>query len=384
MEKLVRMSLLASSMDFEPDGEQNVITPKEDRITKMCENIPISHATLPNGKKIKLLKTMMTSVCENDCHYCAFRSGRDLKRTTLTPDDMAQIIFNMQSAKMIDGAFISSGVAGGGVRSQDKIIAAAEILRTKYDFKGYLHVKIMPGAEQDQIIRAMELGSRVSVNLEAPNPERLSQLAPSKIFIEELFKPLRFINHVRSTIPPTKSWNGLWPSSTTQFVVGASGESDLELLATSDFLIRSSNLRRIYYMAFNPVIHTPLENHTPTNPMRQHRLYQCSFLIRDYGFVMEDLPLHQGGYLPLNIDPKTAWAMENIYQSPVEINRADKQSLLRVPGIGLRGAANILLARKQGKISTLEDLHKIGIRSKRTAPFILLNGKRPEYQLGLL
>ena len=343
----------------------------------------ITQAVLPGGKRITLLKTMLTTACERNCYYCSFRTGQNYRRVTFTPDEMATTFMDINSAGMAEGLFLSSGIIKGGVTSQDKLIDTVEILRNKHEFRGYIHLKIMPGADEDQIRRSMQVASRVSVNLEGPNDKRLALLAPKKEFLRELVGPLKHIERIRHTEEPVATWNGRWPSSTTQFVVGAVGESDLELMITSDFLYRNAGLSRVYYMAFRPVQGTPLEEHPPADPWRQHRLYQASFLLRDYGFVFEELPFNQQGNLSLGIDPKHAWALEHLSQEPVEVNRADKELLLRVPGIGPKGAGSILHARRSGIIRELGDLQDIGVNPHKPAPFVLLNGKRPTYQLRL-
>jgi predicted DNA-binding helix-hairpin-helix protein len=166
----------------------------------------------------------------------------------------------------------------------------------------------------------------------------------------------------------------------TQFVVGAVGESDLELLSTTASLHKQLRLARAYFSAFRPVSDTPLEDHPPTPPLRQQRLYQASFLLRDYGFDLEELPFEGPGNLPASTDPKTAWAKANISETPIELNWADRRQLLRIPGIGPKGANAILNARRRGSLKRVEDLRKIGINPQRSLPFILLNGKRPIYQ----
>jgi predicted DNA-binding helix-hairpin-helix protein len=344
---------------------------------------PVYWAALPNGKRVPLLKTLLTSACERNCNYCCFRSGRDFNRQTFKPDEMASTFMQLHRAGTVQGIFLSSGMAGGGIRTQDRLIDTAEILRQKMDFKGYLHLKIMPGAEKDQVERAMQLADRVSINLEAPTTAYLSRLAPEKVFLEELLKPLQWVEEIRRSQPGAYGWNQRWPSSTTQFVVGAADESDLDLLRMTSYLHRTLRLGRVYFSGFNPVSGTPLENQLPINPWRRNRLYQASFLLRDYGFDYEDLPFTQSGDLPLGIDPKQAWAQENLSQTPVEINRATYTELIHIPGIGPRCARRIMAARHQNKIRSLDDLKILGIRPKRTAPFILLDGKRPLAQLSL-
>jgi predicted DNA-binding helix-hairpin-helix protein len=345
--------------------------------------LPVFHSSLPNGQKVPILKTVLTSACERNCYYCAFRAGRDMRRYTFKAEELASIYMNMYTSGAVKGIFLSSGVAGGGVRTQDKLIAAAEVLRQKFNYQGYLHLKIMPGAEYAQVERTMQLADRVSVNLEGPTSETLSRLAPQKMFLEELLKPLRWVEEIRTSQPGIQGWNGRWPSSTTQFVVGGAGESDLELLRASDYLYRRLRLRRAYFSGFKPVEGTPLQEQPAVTPWRTYRLYQASFLLRDYGFTYEDLPFAVSGDLPLQEDPKLAWARVNLSQSPLEVNRADLQQLLRIPGIGQRGARAIITARQRHRLHDLDDLKSLGILSERAAPFILLSGRRPAFQLRL-
>lgn len=346
-------------------------------------DLPITNAHLPNGQTMPLLKTLLTSACERNCYYCAFRAGRDFRRTTFTPDEMGQTYMKVYRSGIARGIFLSSGVAGGGIRTQDKLIDTAEVLRKKLSYTGYLHLKIMPGAERDQVERAMQLADRVSINLEAPSTDRLSRLAPQKMFLDELLTPLRWIEEIRRNKPGYLGWNGQWPSSVTQFVAGGSGESDLELLRVSEYLHRKLRLARVYYSGFSPVPDTPLEGEPPVNPWRTHRLYQADFLLRDYGFSFEDLPLSDNGNLPLDTDPKLAWAKVNLGHHPVEINRADLHELLRIPGIGPRGARAILAARRRSLIRQIDDLKALGIRTQRLTPFILMDGHQAPHQMVL-
>jgi len=377
MDAVGKLKLLGPATRFEPAEEVTFSRPppKRRRADELAECV--HHAVMPGGKRIALLKTLLTSACERDCHYCAFRQGRDFRRATFSPDELARLFMQLHRSGAVEGIFLSSAIAGGGPCTEDRLIAAAEILRRRYAFEGYIHLKIMPGAERDQIERAMRLADRVSVNLEAPNTRRLSNLAPHKRFDEELLQRLRWIDEIRRRRP------GRWPSSTTQFVVGAGDESDVELLTTTEFLHREVGLTRTYFMAFTPVPNTPLEDHPPTSPWREHRLYQASFLLRDYGFTSEELPFDRSGNLPLESDPKLAWARRHLTQAPVEVNTASREELLRVPGIGPKSADKIRKARCHGKLGDISDLGKLGITTKRSAPFILLNGRRPPRQLSL-
>ncbi len=379
--ELVRLKALSEQMSLEPSEER---TPTGSSYLDKTENCPdavfVHPAVLPNGQHIKLLKTLLTSVCERDCFYCPFRAGRDFRRATFRPEEFARLFVGLTEKNIAEGVFLSSGIAGGGLRTQDRLIDAAEIMRNKLGFRGYIHLKIMPGAERAQVERAMQLANRVSINLEAPNDDRLPRLAPHKQFTEELLRPLKWVEEIRRTQPAYKGWNGRWPSSVTQFVAGGSGESDLELLTTTDYLYRNLHLSRAYYSPFNPIEDTPLENQPPTPVIREHRLYQASFLLRDYGFDLEELPFEAGGQLPLHTDPKLAWAQRNIAETPIEVNRADRQHLMRVPGIGARSAEAILRIRRHGKIRDISVLKKLGILADRASPFLLLDGKRASYQ----
>jgi predicted DNA-binding helix-hairpin-helix protein len=380
MDAVNRLKILSSQMDFEPAEDHGC--PKMD---SGKENSGFIHnAVLPNGKTIPLLKTLLTSACERDCHYCPFRAGRKFRRTTLKPEEMAHIFMAYHRAGIVEGLFLSSGLIGGGASTQDRLLAAAQILREKLGFRGYLHLKIMPGAEFAQVEQAMLLADRVSLNLEAPNQNRLRILAPHKEFTAELIQPLKWVAEIKRKEFKTNRWRKRWPSVATQFVVGGAGESDSELLSTTEYLYNQMMLKRAYYSPFKPVEDTPLENQPATRLQRENRLYQASFLIRDYGFVMEELPFDVHGNLPEGIDPKLGWARINLVENPIEINKATKNELLHIPGIGPKGAQSLLSARRKLRLKSVEDLRRIGINPTRAAPFILLDGRKPSTQLSFL
>jgi predicted DNA-binding helix-hairpin-helix protein len=225
----------------------------------------------------------------------------------------------------------------------------------------------------------MQLADRVSVNLEAPTQERLSALAPKKDFTRELLTMLRWAEDIRRKHPEQKL-----ARTVTQFVVGAVGDTDLELLSLSSLLYRQMGLTRAYYSGFSPVVQTPLEDVPPTSPLREHRLYQASFLLRDYGWRVEDLPFMMDGNLELELDPKRAWAERHLRSNPIDIMQASKQQLLRVPGIGPRGADAILRARCLGRLTELSHLRQLNIRApEQAAPYILLDGHSPIVQMSL-
>lgn len=332
-------------------------------------------AVHPDGRTVKMLKVLQTNACEKDCFYCATRRGRDLRRTTFQPDELAQTFDQIHRANLAEAIFISSGVTGGGTRTMERMLATAELLRGKYDFRGYLHLKLMPGAEPAAIEHALQLADRVSVNLEAPSSEYLAKLSSTKRYTEELLAPLQVAKQLIDTNPALAK-----KSMTTQFVVGAAGEQDREILARTTQLYRDLALARVYFSAFQPVADTPLDGHAPTPLVREHRLYQTDFLFRKYGFTFDDLIFDLRGNLPTESDPKTLWAIHHPEFFPIELNRASRAELLRVPGIGPLSAARILQARRVSKFVTIEQLARVGADGKRAAPFVLLGGHTPTHQ----
>lgn len=384
MESLDRLKILSSQMTFEADGAPNQ-SGASNAISSCsrAKDVVIHPTVMPNGGKTRLLKTLLSSACERDCFYCPFRAGRDFRRATFKPEEFAHLFMQLHNSDLADGLFISSALAGGGIRTQEKLLDTAEILRGKMGFRGYIHLKIMPGAEKGQVLRSMQLADRVSVNLEAPNKARLEKLAPRKVFWDELLQPLRWVEEIRREKAAHSAFKGKWASSTTQFVAGGADESDLELLSTTARGYSDLGLARTYFMAFNPVPDTPMENKSPTPAIRELRLYQASFLLRDYGFDLEELPFTADENLPLPTDPKEAWAEINLKHAPIEINKATPRELLRVPGIGPRLAQKIVRARRVRTLKDLSQLKKLGVTAKKAAPFILLGGKRAESQARL-
>jgi len=335
----------------------------------------IAHLATPKGAK-PVLKTMMTTACERNCYYCPFRAGHSkTKRLTIAPDELANAFDTLQQSGKVDGLFLSSGIIKGGVTSQDKILDTADIIRNQYQYRGYIHLKIMPGAEDAQIQRAMQLADRISINLEGATEDRLAKLAPKKSFYGELLQALQTAHHIRQTDRTATA------SIVTQFVVGAVGDTDLELLSLSERLYHQLGLARAYYSSFSPIAGTPFEHLPKVADIRERRLYQASFLLRDYAWDIEELPFINEGNLRTDIDPKLAWAQANLRENPIDIMQADKYTLMRLPNIGKKGAETILKARNQTTLSDFGQLARLGIRMpQQLAPFILLNGKRPLQQ----
>ena len=376
---MTKLAQMGDATIYEPAGDQ----PQQERRHAAYQSRSlaecITNVATPKGS-LPILKTMVTTACERDCFYCPFRAGRSkMKRLTFSPDEMAAGLDTLQRAGKVQGMFLSSGIIKGSVTTQDKVLDTAELVRRRYDYHGYLHLKVMPGIQYEQLYRLMQLADRVSVNLEGPTQERLNALAPKKEFTQELLEMLRLAEQIRREHPGERL-----AGTVTQFVVGAVGDTDLELLSLSQRLYREMRLTRAYYSGFHPIEQTPFENVAPTDPLREHRLYQASFLLRDYGWNVEDLAFLSTGNMPLDVDPKQAWAERHLRSAPLELMTANRAQLLRVPGIGPKGAEAILRARRQVHLTDVEQLRRLNIRSaERAAPYILLDGHRPAQQMTL-
>jgi len=376
METLEKIEILGRSAQYDLCGEAcgTDAARKKDDLGRW-----IYPAVLPDGRRIAMLKVLLSNACQKDCYYCANRASRDFRRASFTPEELARAFDQMQRQGLVKGLFLSSGVCGDVHHAMDQMIAAVELVRKRYAFPGYIHLKILPGASFAHVERAVQLASRVSVNLEAPNAERLSRIAPGKDFAANLLQPMHWVRDL------IEASGGRLVSAgqTTQFVVGAADESDREILSTTARLYKAIGLTRAYFSAFQPVADTPLENHAPTSALREHRLYQSDWLLRQYGFTFEDLVFDEDGNLPGEADPKMMWAQAHPEFFPLEVNRASREELLRVPGLGPRSVARILRFRRRGTFRTLADLKRIGAVVSRAAPFILLDGKRLPYQMSL-
>src|SRR6266566_2042686 len=373
---MTKLALVGDVTSFEPAGDK---PQQERRGAYQSRSLAecITHVSTPKGK-FPILKAMSTTACEKNCFYCPFRAGRSMmKRLTFTPDELAGGFDTLQRAGKVQGMFLSSGIIKGGVTTQDKIIDTAEIVRRHYGYRGYLHLKVMPAIEYDQLYRLMQLADRVSVNLEGPTQERLNALAPKKDFEHDLLTMLRWAEEIRRKQPDEKL-----AGTVTQFVVGAVGDTDQELLSLSSRLYRKMGLTRAYYSGFSPVIQTPFENVPATDPLRGHRLYQASFLLRDYGWKVQDLLFNSDGNMLLDMDPKRAWAEMHLRSAPIEIMNATREQLLLFPGIGPVGSTAIMHARCLGRLTDLSYLRQLNIRNpEQAAPYILLDGHRPLSQM---
>ncbi len=373
MDRLEKMKLLARAAQYDLCASCGAHASRvQDEIGQW-----IYPAALPDGKHVALLKVLQSNLCENDCLYCANRRSRDGHRGGFNPEDLAAAFDELVRRGRAQGLFLSSAVCGSVSRTMERMIATVELVRLKYRFAGYVHLKLLPGCEEAAVERAVQIADRVSVNLEAPNAERLQRLSRDKRFEQDLIQPMQWAKQFRDRELGAKA--GL----TTQFVVGAAGESDQEILGTVARLYLESSLTRAYFSAFQPIPNTPLETLAATPPLREHRLYQSDFLFRRYGFALQDVVFDHDGNLLSDSDPKLAWARAHPEYFPIEVNRASREQLLRIPGIGPRSAGRILRMRRQSKLRQIEDLCAAGAVAARAARFILLDGRRPPQQLGL-
>ena len=326
-------------------------------------------AALPDGRTINLFKVLMSNDCCNDCAYCAARCSSKHQRATFAPEELSRLFLELHRRGIAQGMFLSSGVHRGANETMDRMLATGELLRGQHRFDGFLHMKVLPGASRDRVERAAELADRVSINLEAPNSGALGRICPDKSFGRDLMLRMEWISKLVAN-PATRA-----KGHTTQFVVGAADESDRDVLATTTHLYDGLKLQRAYFSAFQPVADSPLEGMPPAPLMREHRLYQCDFLFRRYGFRFDELLFDDDGLLPLETNPKQLWADAHSECFPVEVNTATKETLLRVPGIGPRAAARITRGRRKGKLHSLDELRNTGCVTKWAAPYVTIDGK---------
>lgn len=339
-------------------------TNKDDRRRRGLDGKWLYPVTLPNSGYSILLKTLLSNACSNDCKYCPLRSEGNVRRCTLQPEEVANIFMEYLRKKKVFGLFLSSGVLGSPDYTMDRINAVARILRYKHNFKGYIHLKVIPGASDAAIEDSMKLASAVSLNIETPGKKRFDLLSDKKDYINDIVRPLNLM--AKLTMQDQRFSK---VKCTTQFVVGASDEPDSEIIESMFDIYGRLKFQRVYFSAYqkglgHPGI--PGEKRLLPNPqnifLREHRLYQTDFLIRRYGFKNEDIVFDKSGNLSLDKDPKQIWADTHPEFYPIKINSADKEALLRVPGLGLDSVSRILKARCERKISRIEDL---GIKGKR-------------------
>jgi putative DNA modification/repair radical SAM protein len=331
----------------------------------------VCHSFTPDGRCISLFKVLLTNQCQNDCLYCINRQSNDKPRTCFGERELADLFIQFYKRNYVEGLFLTSGIYKNSEETMERMIRVIEILRFEYQFRGYIHLKVLPGVSDSLINKGAVFANRMSINLECPTTNKLELICPEKDFKHDLIAPMlsmkKIIENDKNKIPA---------GQTTQMIIGASDESDQEIIAISAWLYQKINLRRVYYSAFIPVNQTSnLPVKVPVSLKRENRLYQADWLMRRYGFAFQELPFDKAGNLPLDFDPKMAWALANFDKFPIEINKASYRILLRIPGIGEISAKRIIKLRKDFHISNLEELKNIGVVLKRAINFILINGK---------
>ncbi|MEA5010500.1 MAG: putative DNA modification/repair radical SAM protein [Angelakisella sp.] len=343
----------------------------------------ICHSFSADGRCISLLKVLMTNYCVYDCKYCVNGHSHDRPRTAFTPRELAELTISFYRRNYIEGLFLSSGILKSPDYTCERMIEALTILRKEYSFNGYIHVKAIPGADSALIEQLGLLADRMSVNIELPSQQSLGQLAPQKSK-QSILAPMR---QIRQGIAENTKDLAVYRSApkfvpagqSTQMIVGASPETDFQILRLSESLYQKYSLKRVFFSAYIPTVENPLLPALDTRPplLREHRLYQADWLLRFYGFQASELldEQHQS-FNPL-IDPKCNWALNHLDQFPVEINRAPYEMLLRVPGIGVVSARRITAARRVGKVD-FEALKRMGVVLKRAQYFITCCGKMLE------
>lgn len=326
----------------------------------------ICHAFSGDGRCISLLKILLSNACCYDCAYCVNRVSNDIPRATFTPEEIAELTINLYRRYYIEGLFLSSGILGSPDNTVQQMIKALELLRGKYRFRGYIHAKAIPGASQSLLQRLGELADRLSSNIELPSRRSLELLAPQKEK-EQVLAPMGYIRDRRAAGDKRFAPAG----QSTQMIIGATPESDLQIITLAQKLYQKFELRRVFFSAYIPVADNSLLPALDSKPplLREHRLYQADWLMRFYGFKADEILDESRPYFNEFLDPKCNWAINHPEVFPVDVNRASYALLLRVPGIGVKSAKRILVARRQRRLDVAA-LTRLGVVMKRAKYFI--------------
>jgi len=345
-------------------------TNPDDRRKRGHQDRWIYPVTLPNGGTSVLFKTLISNVCSNDCLYCPLRADQDVRRCTLSEEETVHTFLDYYSRRAVFGLFLTSGVLGTPDATMERLNRVARILRYKRNFRGYIHLKIIPGASAAAIEEALSLSTAVSLNIETPGAGHLARLSSRKRFIEDIVEPIRLISRLTGRGNRYER-----VKQTTQFVVGAAEETDSEIVKYMWGLYDRLHLKRIYFSAYQKGAGAaPADAHNGQNPgdvfVREHRLYQVDFLMRKYGFAESDICFNAEGNLSLDIDPKEHWALQHPEFFPLEVNKASKYDLLRVPGLGEITVNRILEQRKKARVKNMDDLGRPSLRLKKADGYL--------------
>lgn len=338
------------------------------------------HAFTADGRCVSLLKVLMTNCCAFDCSYCVNRKSNDVPRATFTPRELAELTIEFYRRNYIEGLFLSSAVLVSPDYTTERMLAVLRLLRGEYRFGGYIHAKAIPGTSPELLEQLGFLADRLSVNIELPSERSLNLLAPDK-GRHSIFRPMKQIAVEgaanREEVALYRKAPRFAPAGqSTQMIVGATPDSDLHILRLTQGLYDRYQLKRVFFSAYVPVVESALLPSKETKPplLREHRLYQADWLLRFYGFRAEELLDEQTPSFDPRLDPKCCWALRHPEFFPVEVNRADYEALLRVPGLGVVSARRILTARRTGPLR-LENLPKLGVVMKRAQYFLTANGR---------
>lgn len=365
MELLEKLEILAASAKYDASCASSysyLNGNKRYTIPGMC------HSWSSDGRCISLLKILYTNICEFDCAYCINRKSNNIKRTAFTPDDICYLTTEFYNRNYIEGLFLSSAIMRNPDFTMELMIRTIKKLRKEYNFKGYIHFKIIPGCDEKLIEEAIKYADRVSVNVELSNSKKLSEITSKEK--EMIIKPMRYARDKIFELYEKKAHGG----QSTQLIIGAIEETDRRILELSVNLYSKMKLKRVYYSAFVNVNNDPRLLNIDSPPLlREHRLYQADWLLRIYKFKLDEI-VKQDKNLRQDIDPKTDWALRNLDLFPIEITKASYEELIRIPGIGIRGAKKIINERKYSKID-IDSFKKLKLSIKKAINFITINGK---------
>src|ERR1700754_4922915 len=341
----------------------------------------ICHSYAPDGRCISLLKILLTNACNYDCLYCVNRATSNVPRARFTVDEVVQLTLDFYRRNYIEGLFLSSGIIRSADYTMEQVVSVARKLREQHHFRGYIHLKTIPEADDALITEAGKYADRLSINIEVPEEESLAKLAPEKDVraIRRTMGRLRLkLDEAKENAKAKNAPRFAPAGQSTQMIVGADAASDQTILSTSANLYGSYNLKRVYYSAFSPIPDASRSLPLSAPPLvREHRLYQADWLMRFYGFEADEIaPPGDDGMLSLDMDPKLAWALRHRGQFPVDLNTASREMLLRVPGLGVRNADRLIRMRVHRRIR-FDDLGKLPLPVRKLAPFVQTVDYRP-------
>lgn len=349
------------------------------------EGVGICHSYTPDGRCVSLLKLLFTNHCIYDCQYCINRASSDTERARFTPDEVVALTLDFYRRNYIEGLFLSSGVIRSADHTVEQMIEVARSLREDHGFRGYIHLKVVPGASRELVERAGLFADRLSANTELPTQSDLDRLAPEKQLVT-VEQTMRQIRARRDQAVEERGESDKAPSfapagQTTQIIVGATPSPDATFLDTANQLYTRHKLRRVYYSAYSPIPRPDTRLPAASPPLvREHRLYQADWLMRQYGFAAKELTTEAEPNLPLDIDPKLAWALRHRHAFPVDVNRAPREALLRTPGLGVRTVDRILAMRRHHAVR-LEDLARLRVPLAAARPFVITADHNPGVRL---